>query len=778
MSRLHPRTLLRIVGRQGVRSIASRPAPVEWVLDEAYSLPFLSRAHANEQPVPSSSKVTLDILGMDPHADRGPRQEPDQELNFADDADLLSSLFDGALLPPSAAYRALRQSPLFGTHLQSLLPRIGDVYSALRTDNEGDHNTLVADLLLRSPTPSALRSILLVEASHFPEHPVDALSKGLIVQAYRAIIPSLRRRALAPLSPTSLAVVARAVMAAGHAHLDVLDHVYYQLAHTASWTREDGWPALAILLHLSKHGRAEHALKLLDYPVSLGKLPAAMGRTSTSHSEPATLLAQSAVVRCALYWGLDLRAYSAVDDLVTTMSRTAVSGPALELVLTAARGASVRRRAPDVAWAGRTLLALAADEAFPPLPSIDWYYNTLSPTAALQFYTSLPENRAAPPSPRQILRMSLSRPEKPALRRLAGDLARAQHAAPAVPAMLKALAAARLLRPAENIYTAWSKENTLDGATTLVMVRALTRGARRAGHSALARKILCDYLTSPALDKESVALHAHALLGAPTEGEQGELKDIVTKLVMTRGVEAAQDQIDDLARSHPSLAHRLAQIASEHALAPPRQPVVLAASCAAGHWGALAAAGGAKDTGVQAGVVGSGPKVPLTPIEEGCITALKKARQGRMAVAVRKFTEACIEDARVRGLDFDEGQLERSGREELVGAGIGLTDAVIPPTAAALLRRCAALRRWEDGFAVLSAALRVTGEDGVVEAAGVFISAVAKAGDAQVLTKHLDQLRLLLERLEPASQVLLETMLENASRQLGVQVEEMLEEEA
>ncbi|BEI80919.1 hypothetical protein CcaverHIS002_0200790 [Cutaneotrichosporon cavernicola] len=781
MSRLHPRTLLRLAGRRGVRPLSSRPAPVEWVLDEAYSLPFLSRAHANQLPVPSSSKVTLDILGMDPHADRGPRHEPDHEQPFADDADLLSSLSGGALLSPSAAYRALRQSPLFGAHLQSLLPRIGDVYTALKTDGEGEHNTLVADLLLRSPSPAALRSILLVEVAHFPKHPGDVLRQGLLVQAYRAIIPSLRRRTLAPLTSASLAVIARAVMAAGHAHVDILDHVYYQLAHAASWTRDDGWPALTILLHLSKHGRAEHALKLLDYPVSLGKLPAAMGRTSASHAEPATLLAQSAVIRCALYWGLDSRAYSAVNDLVTTMSRTAVSGPALELVLTATRGASLRRRPQDVAWAGRTLLALAADEAFPPLPTIDWYYDALSPTAALQFYTSLPENRAAPPSPRQILRMSLSRPEKASLRRLAGDLARAQHAAPIVPGMLKALAAARLLRPAEGIYVAWNKRNTLDGATTLAMVHALTRGARTAKNSALARKILKDYLTSPALDKESVALHAHALLGAPLEGEQDELTDLVTNLVMSRGVEAAQGRIDDLARSHPSLAHRLAQIARDHALAPPRQAVVMAASCAAGHWGALAAAGGAKDAGIEDGKVGVGPKIAGTLVEEGCITALKKARQGRMAVAVRRFTEASERDARVRGIDFmeSERQVDRRGREDLVGRRIhSLADPVIPPTAAALLRRCAGLQRWEEGFAVLSAALRVTGEEGVVEAAGVFISAVSKADAGDVFINHVGKLGPLLEGLEPSSQVLLETMLDSAARRLGQQIEGMMTEEA
>ncbi|TXT06329.1 uncharacterized protein COLE_05660 [Cutaneotrichosporon oleaginosum] len=765
LPRLHPRTLLRLAGGRGARTLFSRPtaAPVEWVLDEAYNLPFLSRAHA-ERPVPSSSKVTLDILGMDPHADRGShRHEPEEELPFADDADLLASLSGSALLSPSAAYRALRQSPLFGAHLQALLPRIGDVYASLRRDNHGAHNQLVADLLLRAPSPAALRSILLDEATHYPEHPGDALRKGLIVQAYRAIIPSLRRRALAPLTPTALAVIARALMAAGHDHLDVLDHVYYQLAHAASWTREDGWPALAILLHLSKHGRAEHALKLLDYPVSLGKLPAAMGRTSASHSEPATLLAQSAVVRCALFWGLDQRAYNAVNDLVTTMSRTAVSGPALELVLTAIRGATVRRRAPDVAWAGRTLLALAEDEAFPPLPSVDWYYAAVPPTAALRFYKTLPENRAAPPSPREILRMALARPEKAALRRLAEDLSRARHAAPAVPGMLRALAAARLLRPAQSMYAAWRAHNKLDGCTTLAMVRGLTRGARSAKRSAAARTLVHDYLASAALDKERVALHAYALLGSE---EDGALAALLADVVMRRGVDAAQDAVDDLAAAHASLAHRLAQIARAHALRPPRAPVVLAASCAAGHWGALAVAGGA--AGVETGRVAAGPKLPLTPVEEACIAALRKARQGRMRGAARRFAAACAYDAHLRGVDLDgEGEGEGEGESE----GEGVVDAVIPPTAAALLLRAAALRRWEEGFGVLCSALRVTGEEGVVDAAGTFISGVSRAEARDVFAAHAHAVGRLVRRLEPSSHVLLETMLETAARRLGVQLE-------
>jgi hypothetical protein len=499
-------------------------------------------------------------------------------------------------------------------------------------------------------------------------------------------------------------------------------------------------------------------LKLLDYPVSLGRLPAAMGRTSASHAEPATLLVQSAAVRCALYWGLDQRAYGAVKDLVTTMSRTAVSGPALDLVLIALRGVAVRRRPKDMAWAGRTLLTIASDEAFPPLASVDWYYEALTPAAALQFYNTLPENRVAPPSPRQILRMALAHPEKAALRRLAGDLARARHAAPAVPGLLRALAAARLLRPAQSIYAAWRAHNTLDGATSLAMVRALTRGARRARNSALACTIIRDYLRSPALDMEIVALHAQALLGAP--GEEDELGDLIESFKRRRGVQVVQDGIDELARNHPTLAHRLAQIALAHGLTPPREAVVVAASCAAGHWGALTAAGGADP--------GSGQTVPLTTVEEECIAALKKARQGRMPVATRRFAAACAEDARVRGIDFDALDLDE----------VGIAAAVIPPSAAALLHRCAALGRWEEGFDVLSAALRVTGEEGVVDAAGVFISALSRGENAaEVYTARVEVVRRLLVRLEPSSCVLLETMLDDAGRRLGVQPTESAEAE-
>lgn len=777
------------------------------MLDDAYATPFLSRGREREQPVASSSKLTLDsFLGVDPHSDRHSALHPHEDLeaedgdtSFAADEDLLAALSPSAsspLLTPSAAYRALRQSPLFSQHLLSLLPRLGPIYASLRTDGSGVHNLLVSDLLLRNPSPAALRAILIDEATHFPAHPEDALRQGLIVQAYRALIPSLRRRALAPLTPSALGVVARALMAEGHAHLDTLDHVYYQLAHAANWTREDGWPALAILLHLTKHGRAEHALKLLQYPVSLGKLPAAMGRTSASHSEPATLMAQSAVVRCALYWGLDARAQSAVTDLVTTMSRTAVSGPALELVLTAIRGASARRRPSDIEWAGRTLLALAADEGFPPLPNIDLYYSALSPSAALAFYEAMPENRAAPPSPHHILRMALTRPSKPTLRRLATDLARAPHAAPAVPGILRALAAARMLGLVQRMYAAWRGANVLDSGTTLAMVRALTRGARSAKNTALAREVLADYMQNAPggrAEKASVALHAYALIGAehaeraverseaasearsgakatkasteaneandnaatasepaspsPTPAQaQADPTALLTHLITTRGPSHAQSRLAALATSHPSLAHRLAEIARAHGLEPPRPAVVLAARCATGHWGALAAAGGR-----------GAPKVPLTRVEEGCVAALRKARQGRLNVAVGLFGGAVEADAVASG----GGGVRRDDAD---------ADAVIPPTASALLHRCTALHRWDAGLSVLTTALSVSGDEGLVDAAAVFISALGR-GEAkeakEAYAAHVQEVQRAVGRLEGASRVLLESMLERAAARLG-----------
>lgn len=696
-------------------------------------LPLHLPAYMLASPLATTSKVTLDSFLHEDHNKvysflNQERQDLWTALSFAGDDELLQAALapsdaperSESWLSPSSAYMGLRSSGLFSHHLQVLLPRIRTLYANLRPS--GTHQLLVSDLLLRNPDERGLREVLVQESESSDSG--DELRAGLIAQIYTLIAPSLRRRTAPPLPRATLLMVARALRDQ-HNH-DLLPDLFYQLAHSSNWTPQEIWPMLDISLFLAKNGNAASGLRLLQYPIALGKLPSnALGRSSAKHPEAASLMAQSAVVRTAMAWGMDARAARAADDLIDTMVKSEISPPALDLVYTIVRAAAVSRRDEHIAWAGRTLLRLASEPAFPPIPKpeLDIFLSALPTPAALDFYVSLPGHRHAPPDPHHILRLALARPSKPLLRRLVGNLTDStQGATAAVPGVLRALASARMLDIVKAVYKRWSTSKVLDSHTIVSLVRAFTRGARTSQNTKFARSVLADYLDTnpPKVLGAVTAVHAHALI---ISGEQAESPYIET-LVSTLGRSGACERLQQLALRYPLLSHRLQQAVKGHDLELPASAVALAAACASRRWGVLAAF--------------QRQQILVSDAEKGILDALVLARKRRLPAAVKKFVIAAKEAA---------------------------GEPILVPAAAALLHR-AAEGHWQEGLDVLCATLEhadvaAEGGEAVVEHACVFLSGLRNEGVD--LGDHAGRIKELAEKLHPAPKTLLLAFLEGVS---------------
>ncbi|KAL1413024.1 hypothetical protein Q8F55_000773 [Vanrija albida] len=643
----------------------------------------------------SSSKLTLDAF----------LERPDEALwsalSFAAEDELLTAVLatqpaSGPWIDPATAYLALRSSSLFSHYLQLLLPRIRTLYANLRPS--GIHQVLVSDLLLRNPDARALREILLEEAG--TKSTGTPLRAGLVAQIYRTIANPLRRRTLPALSRRATLVAARALRE--QEALDLLPEVYYQLAHTMDWEPEYAWAALQIPLHLASRGRAPEALRLLQYPLALGKLPAtALGRSSASHPQAAVLMVQSAVTRIMLQWGMDVRATKAVDGLVETMRASEASAPAIELVLQACRVADLSKKAELVEWSQGVLLSLADDFSFPPLPSsaVDAHLNALSTADALSFYSRLSPKRYAAPETRHLLRIALARPPRAVLRRLASDFSTAGSDDATVPALLRVLAAANLYNFAQAIYTQWRERSPhapVDKRTALALVNCFTRGNRTAQNTVTAERVLADYIatTGPSSSKDAIALtslRAHALI-APKDSSKAN--PYVEVLVAELGEAGAERALHLLVAREPALAHRLAQVAKAHGWDLGSSALAIAAACAGRHWGALSAIS---------------KELYVDPGEDAYITALVAARRGRVTSMLKRFREAVTAHPRL---------------------------PIIVPTASAVLHRLALKKAWGPALEVATLALRAaraSDHDTVVHDVGVLLSGIAReAAEAKV----------------------------------------------
>ncbi|EKC97656.1 hypothetical protein A1Q2_08037 [Trichosporon asahii var. asahii CBS 8904] len=426
-------------------------------------------------------------------------------------------------IDPASAYKQLRQSPLFSHHLVSLFPRIRTLYANLRA--AGCHEELLSDLLLRAPNHRVLREILNEEAdSEHPQTEKERLRLSLVAQAYRVIAPSIKRKVLARLSRPALVGVSRALREEDAN--DLLTSVFYELSATAKWDRRD-WPLLEIALHLARTD-PQAAVKLLHYPLALGKLPGHIDGSIAEHPRAASLVVQITVARAALQWKKHVRATRAIDDLLDTLRSSKIDPAAVELILEAIRTADVAPGDDNLsAWAHEKLLLMANDSRFPPLPTsaINLHMEGLSLSDALDFYLALPNPVPGPgqesvrwynpPSARQITRLALANPPPTALRRLAYD-ARSQ---PMPPEFLRTLADAGLLAVAEAIYY---RSSAIDERTALALIRAFTRGHRSAQRTAFAKRVAREYLATGPGDETKRALfrvRSDALIGRPQEKE-------------------------------------------------------------------------------------------------------------------------------------------------------------------------------------------------------------------------------------------------------------------
>lgn len=457
---------------------------------------------------------------MDPNVDL-----PSQ--SFAKDEELMEACLatskEGSWIDPASAYKQLRQSPLFSHHLVSLFPRIRTLYANLRA--AGCHEELLSDLLLRAPNHRVLREILNEEAdSEHPQTEKERIRLSLVAQAYRVIAPSIKRKVLARLSRPALVGVSRALREEDAN--DLLPSVFYELSATAKWDRRD-WPLLEIALHLARTD-PQQAVKLLHYPLALGKLPGHIDGKISEHPRAASLVVQITVARAALQWKKHVRATRAIDDLLDTLRESKIPRDAVDLILEAVRTADVVPGDEGLnVWAHEKLLLMANDRRFPPLPAsaVNLHLESLNLRDALDFYLALPNpvpspgaeavRRYNPPSARQITRLALANPPPTALRRLAFD-ARSQ---PMPPEFLRTLADAGMLGIAEAIYY---RTSTLDEVTALALIRAFTRGHRSAQRTAFAQRVAKEYLATEAGDNTKRTLFcvkSDALIGRPRERE-------------------------------------------------------------------------------------------------------------------------------------------------------------------------------------------------------------------------------------------------------------------
>ncbi|TXT15938.1 hypothetical protein VHUM_00441 [Vanrija humicola] len=595
----------------------------------------------------------------------------------------------GPWIDPATAYLGLRGSSLFSHYLQLLLPRIRTLYANLRAS--GIHQVLVSDLLLRNPDARALREILLEEAE--TKSTGTPLRAGLVAQIYRKIATPLRRRTLPPLSRQATIVVARCLR--GQDAQELLKEVYYQLAHTMEWEPEYAWEALQIPLHLANSGDAPSALKLLQYPLALGKLPAAaLGRTSAKHPQAAALMVQSAVARTMFEWGMDIRATKAVGAILETMQSCEVSLPALDVVLQACRIADLTKKHGLVQWSEKVLLSLANDFNFPPLPSsaVDAHLNALPTTEALAFYSKLSPKRYGAPETRHLLRIALGRPPRAVLRRLANDFATSGADDATVPGVLRVLASANQYSFASTIYAQWRERSPhalVDARTALALIRSLTRGNRSSRNTQAAERVLTDYFTTSGRVSSKVAvaltmLHAHALI-APEDSTKSDAYMAV--LIAELGDAGAERALHALVAREPALAHRMAQVAKAHGWDIGSSALAVAAACAARHWGALS-------------VVNK--KLSIEPGEQEYLSVLSVARRGRVTAMLTRFREAVAAHPRL---------------------------PILVPTTSAVLHRMTLKSAWAPALEVVTLALRSAREcdlDNVVEEAALLLSGIAR----------------------------------------------------
>ncbi|WOO76713.1 uncharacterized protein LOC62_01G000336 [Vanrija pseudolonga] len=646
-------------------------------------------------PHASSSKLTLDAF----------LERPDEALwsalSFAAEDELMSAMLNpsphGPWIDPATAYLGLRGSSLFSHYLQLLLPRFRTLYANLRAS--GIHQVLVSDLVLRNPDARALREILLEEAE--TKSTGTPLRAGLVAQIYRTIATPLRRRTLPPLSRQATIVVARALR--DQDSLDLLTEVYYQLAHTMEWEPEYAWAALQIPLHLANRGRAPSALKLLQYPLALGKLPAAaLGRSSPNHPEAAALMVQSAVARTMFEWGMDVRATSAVDAILETMRSSEVSMPSLEVVLQACRIADLTKNPELVQWSEGVLLSLAGDFSFPPLPasSINAHLDALPNAEALGFYSKLSVKRYGAPETRHLLRIALTRPPRAVLRRLANDFSASGADDATVPDVLRVLAAANLSTFARGIYNQWrehSPHTLVDARTTIAVVRSLTRGNRLLRNTESAERVLTDYFTtsgrvSSKVEVALTMLHAHALI---TPEDSSKADQYIAVLIAELGEAGAEDALHDLVAREPALAHRLAQVAKAHGWDLGSSALAVAAACATRHWGALSALN---------------QELYIEPGEEEYLASLQAARRGRVTAMLARFRTA-------------------------VSAQPGIP--ILVPTSSAVLQRLGLKSAWAPALEVATLALssaQKSHQDEVAQEVSRLLTGIAReAAEAQTM---------------------------------------------
>ncbi|RSH87949.1 uncharacterized protein EHS24_000471 [Apiotrichum porosum] len=639
----------------------------------------------------SSSRLTLEAF-FDSRSDEAIWSS----MSFARDEELVAALLapppadnTQSWIDPGAAYLGLRSSGLYDHYLTMLLPQIRTLYTNLRPT--GMHQMLVSDLLLRKPDAHALREILQAEADlQHPQTPGDKLRTGLIVQAYSTIAALLRRRTVTRLSRSANVIIARALMKQDAN--DLLPNIFYEMVYTCTWEPRQAWPLLQIVARLARNGRASDALRLLQYPLSLGKLPEGiLGRSSPTHPQAAALLVQSAIARTALFWGFDERANWMIDDLVTTMEKSEPFSAACELVFAACRAASVSGVSSQVEWARATLLRMTKDERFPAMDAgtLNVHLNALPIATALEFYSALPVPHA-PLTPRNILRLAFARPTRSILIRLAEDLSKTKSdTAAVVPGVLRALASARLLPFVREAYTQWCTTSPyLDAYTTLTLVRAFTRGTRSSANTAFARTVLAHYLATtgrwvPVDNRATTALHAYGLIGN-VEGTVPQEKQQLDDLVTALGADGARARLRSLAMQYPLLAHRLVEITRAHGIELGHFGVTIAAACAARHWGALSVVPSIKAT--------------LSRGDTAYIAVLQASRRNRYAKTLALFNTA------VAGFP---------------------SEPILVPTTAAVLNRFARYKRWADGLDVVAEVLPVISED-IVEHVGVYLSAIAR----------------------------------------------------
>ncbi|KAL7422496.1 hypothetical protein Q5752_003144 [Cryptotrichosporon argae] len=584
-----------------VRSPVAVPSPARALSTQSWATPA---PDASLVPLPhaSSSKLTLDApFDVDLSASFG-------LASFAHEDELLASLLaapahTSAWLDPVSAYLGLRASSLFTHHLALLAPHAGSVYARLRP--AGLHGLLVSDLLLRHPDVPALRSILDSEALSATAsdkrparpRPHARLRSSLVAQAHAVLRPHLAARRLAPLGRRTNLLVARALMDADtHLNLSALLDVYWALVAQTSWAPDSAWPLLAIIAHVARYAPAE-AATALQYPLALGKLPAAaLGKSSAAHPRARELAVLAIVLRTALAWRMPQRAHALADRVlgIVAAARPAPAPHAELLLLQTARAMLADATPANIAWAG-AFLARFKDVAHVPASTVDLYLSAIRPRQSAVALLEFP--RAA--SPATALRAASALPSRAvlaaALPSLLSPAARAQQ-----PAALRLFAQARHpLLP--KLWTACAAHATLTAETAIALVRALLKLRDRQA----ALSVLHAYERAPPAPDDAATLHARLLLSLPVDA------GVVGRAIANRAA------LDMIVAQSPHLIPKLQELAPRFR---PDPVLAVASACARGVWSAL----------------GSAPHGRA----EGYVGALRAARSNKLARAFRLFAAA------------------------------------------------------------------------------------------------------------------------------------------